>query len=205
MRRIIVVVALIVATLCSTVALADEAPPQAPPPAVKATVVKLIVKRPPRTVYRRARLHLQPHGSVAYVLHAINREAAMWGVSAAALRNRAYCESKWRWWATNGQYIGVLQMGANAFYRGVASIRTRKVVEVSVSKRRMHSRVYRHWSDGKITRSRGRVRRQTVVTTRHATLPKQPSMSNVDVQLRIGAQALRGISAVHSSEWSCGA
>jgi hypothetical protein len=43
----------------------------------------------------------------------------------------------------------------------------------------------------------------TVVLT--ARLPRHPSVNNTFAQIRIGAQALRGISAVHSSEWGCGA
>ena len=31
------------------------------------------------------------------------------------------------------------------------------------------------------------------------------AVNDTFAQLRIGAQALRGISAVHSSEWACGA
>jgi hypothetical protein len=201
MRRIFVVVALILATLCSTAALADEAPP----PAQQATVVKKIVKRPPRVVHRRAKLHLPAKPTVAQVQRAIRREAAMWGVSAAGLSRRVACESHYHWWASNGQYQGVLQFAPGTFYRGLGTIRTRRVIEVSVRTRRMHSRVYRHWSDGKITRSKGRIVRQTVVVTRRGMIPKKPSVTNVDAQLRIGAQALRGISAVHSSEWACGA
>lgn len=201
MRRVFVVAALILLAVLSSAAGADEVPPAAQ----KATVIKLTVKRPPRHVYRHARLALPAHPSVAQVQHAIVREASMWGVSAAGLSNRVFCESRYRWWATNGQYVGVLQFGANAFYRGLATIRTRKVQEIQVTMRRMHSRVYRSWSDGRLTRSRGRVVRQTVVTTRTALLPKRPSMLDVETQLRIGAQAMRGISAVHSSEWSCAA
>lgn len=202
MGRILIVAMLIAfATLSTSAAIADNAPPAAE----QATVIKQIVKRPPRQVHRHARLTLPAHPTAAQVQRAIQREAAMWGVSAAALSRRVACESGYRWWATNGAYIGVLQFGANAFYRGLETIRTRRVVEVSVTVRRMHSRVYRDWSDGRITRSRGRIVRQTVVTTRTAMLPRHPLMTDVETQLRIGAQAIRGISAVRTSEWSCAA
>jgi hypothetical protein len=38
-----------------------------------------------------------------------------------------------------------------------------------------------------------------------ARMPHTPSVSNTFAQVRIGAQAIRGISAVRSSEWACGA
>lgn len=200
MQRMILVVALILATLCSTVALASDGPS-----AEKATVVSMAVKRPPRLVHRHAHLALPARPTPAQVRRAINREAAMWGVPAVSLSRRVACESHYQWWASNGQYEGVLQFAPGTFYRGWRTIRTRKVIEVDVRQRRMHSRVYRQWSDGRITRSRGRIVRQTVVVTRRGTIPKFPAANNTDAQLRIGAQAIRGISAVHSSEWSCGA
>lgn len=206
MRRMIVVLALVIGAMSfTTVVFAEDAPPPPTQPPTQPTVVKLVVKRPPKLVHRRAHLHLPVRPSTAEVIHAINREAVMWGVPAASLSRRVACESRYHWWATNGQYVGVLQMGANAFYRGLSTIRTRKVTEVAVRTRRMHSRVYRHWSSGRVTRSRGRVVRQRVVLTKRTMLPRHPTMSNVDTQLRIGAQALRGISGVRSSEWACAA
>ena len=116
-----------------------------------------------------------------------------------------YCESKYRWWATNGQYVGVLQMGANAFYRGVGSIRSRKVTFVRWKTRRVNDRRITHYSDGRTKTRKTTPRRQRVKVVLQGRLPRRPSMSNAYTQIRIGAQALRGISAVRSSEWSCGA
>jgi hypothetical protein len=160
------------------------------------------VKRPPRVIHRTAKLHLSARPSVAYVRAAIRREAARWGVSEASLSRRVACESHYHWWATNGQFTGVLQFSPGTFWRGMSTIRTRVVRVTEVKFRRMHSRVYRSWSDGSLTRSRGRIVRQRVEVNRRGLIPKT---NNTDAQLRIGAQALRGISGVKSSEWSCAA
>ena len=51
----------------------------------------------------------------------------------------------------------------------------------------------------------GSPRRQRLIVVYSGRIPRRPSMANAFAQIRIGAQALRGISAVHSSEWSCAA
>lgn len=200
MRYVLVAVA-IAATLGSTAALADDAQP----PAQQATIVEKIVKRPARVVRRFERFHVPSRPTPDEVRRIIGYEAAKWGVSVAALSRRVACESRYLWWASNGRYQGVLQFGPDAFYRGLASIRTRRVKVTEVRMRRMHSRVYRTWSDGHTTRSKGRTVRQRVITTRMAMLPRHPSITDAWIQIRIGAQALRGISAVRSSEWACAA
>jgi hypothetical protein len=184
---------------------AEETPSQPSPEAQKATVVSTTVKRPPKVIHRAFKVKLITHPSQGQVLEIINHEARLWGVSPAALTRRARCESGLNWWATNGQYQGVLQFGANAFYRGMSTIRTRRYVDTVIRYRRMHSRVYRQWSDGRITRNKGRIVRQQMVIRTVGYIPRNPYIADVYAQIRIGAQALRGISAVRSSEWSCGA
>jgi hypothetical protein len=135
----------------------------------------------------------------------IGSEARRWRVPAASLSRRVACESHYHWWATNGQFVGVLQMGPNAFYRGLHTIRSYKFTIVRSTTRRVHDARVTHYSDGRVQRRRTTPRRQRVVTVYRGRIARRPSMANAFAQIRIGAQALRGISAVHSSEWSCGA
>lgn len=197
---------LAVAAFSSSSAAEDPQPTatteQSPPQAQKATVTKIVVKRPNKVKHMKRRFSPTLHPSPLYVRNVIlPMEAARAGISTAALQNRASCESHFNWWATNGQYVGILQFGSNAFYRGLGSIGTRKVVLHVVKFRRMHSRVYRYWSDGTISRHKGRVRRQRIIVK----LVGFSSTAQADpwTQARIAAQAIAGRSAVHSGEWSC--
>jgi hypothetical protein len=99
----------------------------------------------------------------------------------------------------------VLQFSSNAFYRGLHTIRDRRIKIVRERVRRVHEARVTHYSDGHTTSRRMTPRRQRVIVIYTAKLPRTPSVSNTFAQVRIGAQALRGISAVNSSEWSCGA
>jgi hypothetical protein len=135
----------------------------------------------------------------------IRNEARRWHIPAASLIRRVGCESRFHWWASNGQYQGVLQFSANAFYRGLHTIRDRRIKIVREWIRRVHEARVTHYSDGRQVSRRTTPRRQRVVLVYTAKLPRTPSISNTFAQLRIGAQALRGISAVQSSEWSCSA
>ena len=74
-----------------------------------------------------------------------------------------------------------------------------------VKTRRVHDARITLYSDGRQVRRRTTPRRQRVIVVLTSRLPRTPSVTNTFAQIRIGAQALRGISAVHSSEWSCGA
>ena len=135
----------------------------------------------------------------------IHAEAHRWRIAPAALARRVACESRFRWWASNGSYVGVLQFSSGAFHRGLRTIHDRRVVLVRVRSRVVHDARIVHYADGRIARRRGRPRRQQVVFIYKGRLPRRPSVVNAWAQLRIGSQAIRGISAVHSSEWSCGA
>jgi len=183
-------------------ALADET---ASSPTATASVVRVENKKAPRKKVVHRKFRPWAHPTPGQVREIIDNEARRWGISAASLSRRVGCESRYRWWATNGQYVGVLQMGANAFYRGLSTIRSHKVKMVRSKSRRVHDARVTHYSDGRKVLRRTTPRRQRIVVVYSGRLPRRPSMSHAYAQIRIGAQALRGISAVHSSEWSCGA
>jgi hypothetical protein len=178
-----------------------------PPPAPTATasIVKVEDKRAVRkkVVNRTFRPWSRP--TPAQVREIIRNEARRWHVPAASLSRRVACESHYRWWASNGAYSGVLQFSANAFYRGMSTIRTREIMIIRTKSRRVHDARITHYSDGTTVSRNTTPRRQRVVVVLKARLPRNPAISDTFAQIRIGAQALRGISAVHSSEWSCGA
>jgi hypothetical protein len=180
-------------------ALADDQP------TATAAVVKVENRKAARTrvVHQRFRPWARP--TPGQVREIIRNEARRWGISAASLNRRVACESRYHWWASNGQYQGVLQFGANAFYRGMHTIRTYKVKLVRSKTRTVHDRRVTHYSDGRKVSRRTTPRRQRMVVVYTGRIPRRPSMSNAYAQIRIGAQAIRGISAVRSSEWSCSA
>jgi hypothetical protein len=99
----------------------------------------------------------------------------------------------------------VLQFSANAFYRGLHTIRSHQVKIVRTKSRRVHDARITEYSDGRKVTRRTTPRRQRVTVIYTGRLPRNPGIGNAFAQIRIGAQALRGISAVHSSEWACGA
>jgi len=178
---------------------------QSKSPAASASVVRVEHVKAARKKVVHRKLRPWRHPSPRQVRLAIRAEAHRWHIPAASLARRVYCESKYRWWASNGQYVGVLQFSSNAFNRGLHSIKSRKIRLVVTRSRKVNdARVY-HYADGRTARKRGRPRRQTVVYVYKGRLPRRPSMADTWTQLRIGAQAIRGISAVHSSEWSCSA
>jgi hypothetical protein len=185
-------------------AVADETTASSSPTAI-GSVVKVEKWRAPRkkVVHRNFRpwAHPTPH----QVREIIRNEARRWGISAGSLSRRVACESRFHWWATNGQYSGVLQFSPAAFYRGMRTIKSRKIKIVRSKNRRVRDARVTHYSDGRTVRRRTSPRRQSLIVVYRARLPRHPSVSNTFAQLRIGAQALRGISAVRSSEWSCGA
>ena len=185
-------------------AFADQAAASGSPTA-SASVVKVEHRRAARTMVVHRRLRLWAHPSTGQVLEIIRNEARRWHVPAASLSRRIACESRYHWWATNGQYSGVLQFAPSTFYRGMSTIKSRQIKIVRTKSRRVHDARITHYSDGRKVSRRTTPRRQRLVVVLRARLPRSPSVSNTFAQVRIGAQALRGISAVHASEWSCGA
>ena len=174
-------------------------------PTATASVVKIENRRAARkkVVHKRFRPWARP--TPGQVREIVRSEARRWRISAAGLSRRIACESHYHWWASNGQYSGVLQFSPGTFYRGMHTIKSRKVKIVRSKTRRVHDARVTHFSDGRKVRRRTTPRRQRLVVVYTGRIPRSPSVSNTFAQVRIGAQALRGISAVHSSEWSCGA
>ena len=179
--------------------------PNASSPSASASVVRVQHVVPPRkkVVHHKFRPWSKP--STGQVQEIIRNEARRWRVPAASLSRRIACESHYHWWASNGQYSGVLQFAPGTFYRGMRTIRTRRVKIVRSKVRRVHEARVTHYSDGRKVRRRTTPRRQRLIVVYTGRLPRSPAVNNTFAQVRIGAQALRGISAVHSSEWSCGA
>ena len=168
------------------------------------------VVRVDRVVPRRHKLvkrHFKPWSkpSPGQVREIIRAEAHRWHIDPNGLARRVGCESRFHWWAGNGQFQGVLQFSPGTFYRGLRTIRDRRVVLVLKRVRTVHEARVVHYSDGHVDRKRGRARRQAVTYVLKGRIPRKPSMVNAWAQIRIGAQAIRGISAVHNSEWSCAA
>jgi hypothetical protein len=184
---------------------ADAAAPSASTPTATVSVVKVEHRRAPRKKVVHHKFRAWTHPTPAQVREIINNEARRWGVSAASLSRRVACESGYRWWATNGQYSGVLQFSASTFYRGLQTIRSHKLKIVRSKIRRVHDARITHFSDGHRVLRRTTPRRQRLIVVYHGRLPRTPSVNSSFAQIRIGAQALRGISAVHSSEWACSA
>jgi hypothetical protein len=174
-------------------------------PTATASVVRVDNYRAPRKVVVHHRFRPWAHPTPGQVREIIRNEARRWGVPAAALSARVGCESRFHWWASNGQFQGVLQFGPNAFYRGLRTIRSYKITLVRSKMRKVHDARITQYSDGTKVRQRTTPRRQRLIVVYSARLPRHPSVGDTFAQIRIGAQALRGISAVHSSEWSCGA
>jgi hypothetical protein len=174
-------------------------------PTANASVVKVDRQVPPRhkVVHRTFKPWAKP--SRRQVATIIRVEARRWKIDPRRLARRVACESRFHWWASNGRYQGLLQFGYNAFARGLHTIRDRRVKLVRERVRKVHEARVEHYSDGTAKRMRGKSRRQRVYYVYTGKLPRRPAMSHGWSQLRIGAQAIRGISAVRSSEWSCGA
>jgi hypothetical protein len=185
-------------------ALADEATASSSPTAT-ASVVKVETWKAPRKKVVHRKFRPWAHPTPGQVREIIRNEARRWGISAASLSRRVACESRYHWWATNGQYSGVLQFSPGAFYRGMRTIKSRELTIVRSKRRRVHDARVTHYSDGRKVRRHTTPRRQRLIVVYAGRLPRRASVNNTFAQIRIGAQALRGISAVHSSEWSCGA
>jgi hypothetical protein len=212
--RIAVVVAAIgmLAASFATAASATASTPttaSSPPPsdsaAVAPHVVRVETKVPPRRKIVRSRFRPWDRPSPRRVREIIRLEARWWHISAASLSRRVACESRFRWWAANGAYRGLLQFSSSTFYRGMRTIRTHAVKLLRKSSRRVYETRMLHYSDGHVQRQRGRRHRQVVVRVYTGKLPRRPTVTHGWAQLRIGAQAIRGMSGVSSSEWSCSA
>src|SRR3954452_8482384 len=134
-----------------------------PAPTATASVVKVENWKAPRKKVVHSKFRPWAHPTPGQVREIIRNEARRWHVSAASLSRRVACESRYHWWAANGQYSGVLQFSAGAFYRGMSTITSRKIKMVRTKSRRVHDGRVTHYSDGRKVRRRTTPRRQHVV------------------------------------------
>lgn len=158
---------------------------------------------PPRRKVVRLRFRPWDKPSPRRVRQIIRIEAQRWHIAPAGLARRVNCESHFQWSAGNGAYQGLLQFSSSTFYRGLRTIRHRRVAIVRKRVRKVYETRVVHYSDGRVVRERGKKHRQQQVRVYSGKLPRRPSVYHGWVQLRIGAQAIRGISGVNNSEWSC--
>jgi len=185
---------------------AQSEAPAAEQPAEAATpahVTRVQSHRPARRKVVRKRFTPAATPGPRQVRRIIRLEARRWNISPSSLSRRVACESNYRWYAGNGAYQGLLQFASSTFYRGLSSIRSRKVKFTRERKRMVRGTKIVRYSDGTVVRKRGIKRWQKVVTVYRGTLPRNPSVTHAWTQLRIGSQAIRGLSAVGSSEWAC--
>ena len=175
---------------------------QSSPTAQPAVVSKKRVVPKRRKVIRK-RFDPWATPSPAKVRRIIRIESRRWGIDPAGLSRRVACESNYRWWADGGAYYGLLQFAPSTFSRGVSSIRTRRVAFKRTGWRRVRGRTVTRYSNGRVVRDKHRPTRQRVVKVYRGRLPRRPGILHAWTQVRIGAQAIRGISSVSSSEWGC--
>ena len=173
--------------------------------ATAATVVKTSRVAPPRRKVVRKRFSPWAKPSPRRVRQIIHWEAKRWGISSSRLGRRVACESGFRWYANGGSYYGLLQFAPSTFYRGMSSIKSRGVKIKRVRKRTVREVRVSHYSDGTVVRKKGRKRVQRVTYVYKGRFPRRPAVTHAWAQLRIGAQAIAGRSAVSSGEWGCSA
>lgn len=173
--------------------------------ATAATVVRTSRVVPPRRRVVRKRFSPWAKPSPRRVRQIIRWESRRWGISPSRLARRVACESGFRWYAGNGPYQGLLQFATSTFYRGMTSIKSRGVKIKRVRKRTVREVRVSHYSDGTVVRKRGRKRAQRVTYVYKGRFPRRPAVTHAWAQLRIGAQAIAGRSAVSSGEWGCSA
>lgn len=168
-------------------------------------VASVSVKRPPRRRVITHRFRPWNRATPRQVREIVRSEARRWRIGSQGLMRRIGCESGFRWWAGNGPYRGLLQFHSSTFYRGMSTIRDRRVRLVRKRTRTVHETRIVRYSDGTERRRRGRPVRQRVIHIYRGRIPRRPELTHTWAQVRIGAQAIRGRSAVRSSEWACSA
>jgi hypothetical protein len=204
-RIAITLIAVAVAVPLATVTAGLASAAETAGTAAKASVVRVERNVPPRAkvIHRKFKPWAKPSPRQARMI--IRAEARRWKIHPARLARRVSCESRFRWYASNGQYQGLLQFAYSTFARGMRTIRDRRVRLVVKRVRTIHDKRTVYYSDGAKKVGRGKARRQRVKVIYTGRLPRHPGHAHGWSQLRIGAQAIRGISAVRSSEWACAA
>lgn len=153
--------------------------------------------RPKRHV-RRVH-HFQPESTpTATQVHKIeDLEQARWG--GPTLRNRVWCESGDRWYAANGQYHGLLQIGT--WWSYVWPKTPRGVRLTSHDKR--PAAVYRVkvYDTGKRVHKRVGSRSQRVTRVKKGKIAANASAYNGWAAIRVGQRAVSGDGP--SASWEC--
>jgi len=159
-------------------------------------VVRVRIKRPkPIRKVRRFKPWATP--SPEKVKQIIIWEQQRWG--GPSLMGRVWCESKYLWHASNGQYRGVLQFGPIWSSMWPGTPRDVKIVKKTTVKR--HKIRITRYSDG--TRKRKKLRKVKVPKTviLKGKLPKNPSPFHAWAAIRVGQRAVSGHGPTTS--WEC--
>lgn len=168
----------------------------------KPKVIKTWTVRPKRSVTKVKRFTPWAQPTYRQVHKLIDAEARRWGAPGWRLRCRVKGESTYNWAAQNGQYAGLLQFGSETFQRGLRTARSR-VFKVKGPRTTYlkYVKQYRQWDDGRVTSRKVRKVRVTKQVIYRGKAPRNPARTHGAMQVRIGAQAMAGISAVKDSEW----
>lgn len=195
-------VCLSVLTLVAATQAQEQPPAQEPAQEQPRTRTGKKVYRPHKVVTRVRKWTPPATPSPSYVRSTIiPYEASLWGVSTGWLSGRVACESRYNWNARNGQYMGLLQFGWNAWGRAWATMPKR--VEIRTTRSRLkRSKVVLLFSDGSREVVRGRLHRQLVVTKHRGRLT-QNTPYHAWAAVRGGARAMAGLGGVRNSEWGC--
>jgi len=143
--------------------------------------------------------------STGQVHRIIAEESRRWGASAGHVSSIIRCESTYRWWAANGPYTGLAQMGDSAFSRGMANMPSRRVRTVDRRYPRRHARLVKTYADGpRSVRVLKRSRVQKVIVIRKGVIPRHPAKEHGHAQVRILAAVVAGrVGSPSLSEWAC--
>jgi hypothetical protein len=204
-NKFIPILAVAVFTAVFTIVAVAQGAAGAGEPQAQASVVSSKRHVPPKKRVVKARFRPWAKPSPRQVREIIRAEARRYGIPAGSLARRVACESRYHWWASNGSYHGLLQFAPGTFSRGLRTLRSRSVTLVRSKVRKVRSVRITRFSDGRVEKTHGRARYQRLVVVYKGRLPRRPSLLHAWTQVRIGAQAIRGVSAVHSSEWGCSA
>lgn len=167
-------------------------------------VVKVSTVPAERSKTQRVKFRPWATPSPARVKKIIRIESRRYRIDPNRLMRRVRCESNFRWNA-GGTYIGLLQFAPSTFQRGLRSIGSRRVKIVKKRTRKVWEKRVVHMASGEKREEKVRKVRQRVKRVYSGKIPRRPATTHGWAQIRIGAQAIAGKSAVSSSEWGCSA
>lgn len=198
MRRLGVLAAIAVVLMLPTGSAGAESTPTTP----RVRVAK-VVTTPKKHVRLVRQFAPAAKPSPSYVRSVIiPAEARRWNVREGWLADRTWCESRWRYWADNGQARGVGQFLNDTWARAL-QVWTRRVELRSSTSRLVRRKVRLVYDDGSENRVRGRLVRQRVTIYRRGLLPRWPSVFHGWANVRATARALGGVGRVGGGEWDC--